>query len=146
MDEENFIVCEEGEIYKSNIDYPFNAETYKIIGACMSVHTELGAGFNEIIYKDALEIEFEMRDIHFRREEEFNVFYKGIQLRRKYYADFIALDHVVLEIKAGRDPMESFYKQTINYLKVSKLRIALIVNFGTDKLQYKRVIFNHDKK
>ena len=145
MEDENSIVCEEGEIYYSD-SYPFQQETYKIIGACMNVHTELGRGFNEVIYKDALEVEFHLRDIRYKREAEFNVFYKGIQLKRSYHTDFVVLDYIILEVKASKEPLEVFYKQTINYLKVSKLPIALIINFGTDKLQYKRVIFNHDKK
>ena len=66
-------------------------ETYKIIGACMKVHQELGSGLLEVIYKDALEIEFKVNDIPFVREKEFVVEYRGIVLPHRFYADFCSL-------------------------------------------------------
>ncbi len=146
IEDESSLVVEEAGVLYSDSQYLLQQETYRIIGACINVHNELGRGFNEIIYKDALEIEFQIQQLQYDREKEFNVFYKGIQLKRTYHADFVVLDNVLLEVKASKEPLESFYRQTINYLKVSKLPIGLMVNFGEDKLHYKRVIFQHDKK
>lgn len=121
-------------------EYLFNEETYKIIGICMEVHNQLGAGFLEIVYKDALELEFKNNDILFEREKEYVVNYKGTILKHKFYADFIVYDNIILEIKGIKSIPEESFAQCINYLKVSKKRIALLVNFGNSKLEYKRII------
>ncbi len=118
----------------------YKQEAYKIIGCCMEVHKELGRGFNEVVYGDALEIEFKMNNIKYSREKKFNIFYKGEKLPRYYKADFIIFDKVVLEIKAINQLSKSDYKQTINYLATSKLKLGLLINFGEDSLVYKRVI------
>ena len=121
-------------------DLIYKEEAYKIIGCCMEVHKELGRGFNEIVYGDALEIEFRNNDIEYSREKKFNIFYKGEKLPRFYKADFIIFDKIVLEIKAINQLSKSDYRQTINYLATSKLKLAILINFGEDSLVYKRII------
>lgn len=117
------------------------AETYKIIGLCMEVHNNLGKGFSEIVYKDALEIELRDSDILYEREKEYCVNYKGIVLPHKFYADFVVFDTVILEVKSVQHIVDEHIAQTLNYLKVSQNKVALIVNFNNDKLQYKRLVF-----
>ncbi|MFZ5948358.1 MAG: GxxExxY protein [Stygiobacter sp.] len=118
----------------------YKEEAFKIIGCCLKVHKELGKGFNEVIYKDALEIEFQIKDIEYKREKEYDIAYKGHILPRKYYADFVLMDKIILEIKAIEMLTDSNIKQILNYLAASKLRLGLLVNFGEDSLKYKRII------
>ncbi len=118
----------------------FKDESYSIIGACMEVHKELGKGFSEIIYGDALEIEFTKRKINYLREKKFKITYKGIVLPHYYISDFVINDKIILEIKAISELTNSHIKQTLNYLASSKLKLGLLVNFGEDSLNYKRII------
>lgn len=118
----------------------YNNDTYKIIGICMAVHRELGKGFSEVVYGDALEIEFIDNNINYSREKQFNITYKGNLLPHKYKADFIIENKIVLEIKAISNLTDSHIKQTLNYLAVSKLKLGLLINFGEDSLKHKRVI------
>ena len=118
----------------------YKDEAFKIVGCCMEVHRELGKGHNEVIYKDALEIEFNRQGIPFRREPEFKLAYKGVILPHNYFADFVVMDKIILEAKAIECLTDSHIKQTLNYLAASKLRLGLLVNFGEDSLNYKRVV------
>ena len=77
-------------------------EAYQIIGAAMAVHNELGSGMREIVYGDALEIEFKLRGIPFQREQTFNVFYKGVELQHKFKCDFICFKNIIVELKAEK--------------------------------------------
>jgi len=115
-------------------------ECYLIIGKCMEVHKALGPGFLEIVYKDALEYELSLANIHYEREKKFEVHYKDITLPHKFYADFIVDDSIILEIKSSNGITTEYMAQTFNYLKVSKKRLALIVNFGEYSLKYKRIV------
>jgi GxxExxY protein len=116
-------------------------ESYQIIGICMEVHRELGMGFKEIIYKDALEYEFKIRSIPYIREKEYNIKYKDIILPRCYNADFIVYESIILEVKASYMIVNGFVKQTINYLKASGLQLGIIANFGEKSFVSKRVVF-----
>ena len=107
----------------------------------MEVHNNLGAGFLEIVYKDALEYEFKRANIPFEREKMFEVNYKGIILPHKFYADFVVYGNIILEVKGVAAIADEFIAQAINYLKVSKNQLALIVNFGELRLTYKRIVF-----
>lgn len=118
----------------------YKEEAFQIIGICMDVHRELGGGFLEIVYKDALEYEFRNKGIYYEREKQFDIKYKEIILPHKYYADFTVFDKIILEVKAVDGIPDEFIKQTINYLAVSNYRLGLIVNFSRDKLLYKRVV------
>ena len=120
-------------------NFPFKMETYKILGLCMEVHNNLGHGFLEIVYKDALEIEFKRNQIPFEREKEYPVNYKGILLPHRFFADFIVYEKIILEVKGVSGIHDEHIAQAINYLKVSKNQVALIVNFGEPKLTFKRI-------
>ena len=119
----------------------FKEQSYQIIGLCMEVHRELGHGFKEIIYKDALEYELKKANIDYQREEEFQVSYKDTVLKRKYCADFIAFGEIIIEAKATSTIINDFVGQTINYLKASGLRLGIIANFGQPSFTWKRVVF-----
>ena len=118
----------------------YKEEAFKIIGCCMEVHRELGKGHDEVIYKDALELEFKSQGISFVRELEFKLAYKGVVLPHKYFADFEVMNKIILEAKAIECLTDSHIKQTLNYLAASKLKLGLLVNFGEDSLNYKRVV------
>lgn len=122
------------------MNFPLQIETYKIIGICMEVHNNLGKGFSEIVYKDALEVEFRNENIFFEREKEYLVNYKGIILPHKFYADFVVFGNVILEVKSVSKIANEHVAQALNYLKVSENKVALVVNFNEDKLMYKRLI------
>ncbi len=99
-------------------------ECYEIVGACMEVHSILGFGFREAVYKDALEYEFHLRDIPFEREKSYKIEYKGRMLPRRYPADFIVYNSIILEVKARSLIINDFVLQTRNYLKAAGLRLG----------------------
>jgi GxxExxY protein len=119
----------------------FKEQSYQIIGLCMEVHRELGHGFKEVVYKDALEYELKQAGIHYHREKQFVIPYKDIILQRKYCADFIVYDEIVIEAKATSMISNEFVTQTINYLKASSLKLGIIANFGQPSFTWKRVVF-----
>ncbi len=121
-------------------EFPLKQETEIIIGIGIEIHKELGFGFLEIVYKDALEYEFHVQDLLFQREKEFVIGYKEIVLKHKFYADFVVFDKVILEIKAKEKITDEDLARTINYLKCSSCKIGLILNFGRMRLDIKRVI------
>lgn len=106
----------------------------------MELYNLIGKGFLEIVYKDAIEYEFRKHNIPYEREKEFSIPYKDVVLPHKYYADFTVTDKIILEIKCASGIVDEHIKQTINYLAVSKYKLGLIINFGADSLQYKRVL------
>ena len=118
----------------------YKQQSYDIIGAFMEVHKELGKGFSEIVYGDALEIELKNAKINYQREVKFNITYKGKLLPHYYVSDFIIDNKIVLEIKAIESLTKSHVKQTLNYLAASKIKLGLLVNFGEDSLTYKRIL------
>ncbi|MCF8335512.1 MAG: GxxExxY protein [Bacteroidales bacterium] len=122
------------------VDLIHKQESYKIIGICMDVHNQLGPGFLEIVYKDALEYEFQNLKIPYEREKRYVVNYKNKILPHKFQADFVVFDRIILEVKAVSGITEKFVALAVNYLKVSGLKLSLIVNFGELKLNYKRVV------
>jgi GxxExxY protein len=122
-------------------DLILKEESYKIIGICMEVHNNLGHGFLEIVYKDALEYEFKKAGILYEREKQYAVQYKDIILPHKFYADFVVFDQIILEVKGVSALTDEFTAQCINYLKVSGNKLALLVNFGELRLKSKRIVF-----
>jgi GxxExxY protein len=122
-------------------DIIFKEESYKIIGACMEMHNQLGKGFKEVVYIDALELEFKNKNLSYTREKKFCIEYKGVVLNRKYFADFVILDSIILEVKATSFIVNNFVAQTINYLKASGLKLGIIANFGEKSFSYKRIVF-----
>jgi GxxExxY protein len=115
-------------------------ETYKIIGILFEVHKTLGKGFSEIVYKDALEFEFNENNIPYEREKEYSVNYKNTILKHQFYADFVLYKSIILEIKTVECFNNSHYNQYLNYLKVSDNELALLVNFNSNSLEYKRIV------
>jgi len=122
------------------VDLYLKEEVYKIIGLCMEVHNILGKGHTEVVYKDALEYEFQINSIPFEREKEYKIQYKDIILPRKYNADFVVFEEIIFEVKAISQLTISDTKQTLNYLASSKNKLGLLVNFGGDSVKYKRII------
>jgi len=118
----------------------YKEESYEIIGKCFEVHNNLGPGFLEIVYKDALEYEFQKAGIPYSREEKYEVNYKDIILPHKFFADFIVFGKIILEVKGVSSIADEHIAQTINYLKVSGNKLGLLVNFGELKLTYKRLV------
>jgi GxxExxY protein len=124
----------------SNEEYPIQDETKRIIGFGYEIHRRLGRGFLEIVYKDAMEYELRTNNIVYDREREYRIEYKGVVLPHKYFADFVVLDSLILEIKAQEGIADQHIAQTINYLKASGCKVGLILNFGEDILKIKRTI------
>lgn len=104
-------------------------ETYKIIGLCMEVYRNLGPDLLEVVYKDALEIEFTTYDIPFVREREFKIEYKGNILKHNFFADFVVFDDIILELKAVKEFCSEHIARTLNYIRLSNSGIGLLVNF-----------------
>jgi GxxExxY protein len=115
-------------------------EVFQLIGLCMAIHRELGKGHDEVIYKDALVVELQRGKIPFTREKKYEVAYKGIILPHFYHADFVVWDKILFEAKAVERLTEAHVKQALNYLAASKLQLGLLVNFGSDSLEWKRVV------
>ena len=117
-------------------------ETFAIIGAAMEVHRELGHGFLEAVYQEALAIELAVRKIPFQREVPLAVNYKGKKLACSYRADFVCYENVLVELKAISQLTGADEAQVINEMKVTGMQRALLFNFGAPSLEYKRRVFN----
>lgn len=115
-------------------------EYYKIIGLCMEVHRVLGGGLLEAVYKEALEIEFKSHDIPYEREKEFIIDYKEHQLSKRFYADFVVYDTIILEVKAIKIIVDDNIAQTLNYMSITKSGLGIIANFSLKALQQKRLV------
>ena len=122
--------------------YLYNELTKKIIAACYNVHNELGCGFFEKVYQEALAIELSEQGIPFEREKHLAISYHGKVLDCNYIADFVVDNKVIVELKAVKDMDSVFEAQTINYLKATGLKIGLLINFGNESIQIKRVAAN----
>ena len=118
----------------------YKDEVFKLVGLCIEVHRELGKGQDEVLYKDALVVELRRAQIPFTRELKYQVAYKGVILPHHYYADFVVSDKIVFEAKAVERLIDAHVKQLLNYFAISKLELGLLVNFGSDSLEWKRVI------
>lgn len=108
----------------------------------MNVYNTLGYGFSEVVYKDAMELEFLEKEINYLREEEQQVNYKGQLLKHSFFTDFTINQNIIIEVKSKKEGItDDALAQTLNYLKASGLNLALIVNFGKTSLEYKRLIY-----
>ena len=116
----------------------YEQETYQIIGAAMKVHSELGPGFTEKVYQEALAIEFSERGIPFVREKEIHAIYKGIVLEGTFMPDFICYDKIIVELKAVKELDDVSRSQAINYAKVAGYKLSILLNFGEASLVKER--------
>ena len=115
--------------------------TYEIIGAAMEVHKHLGGGFLEVVYGDALEMEFQERGIPYQREKDLHIYYKDKVLPHFYKADFICYDSIVVELKAVENLTVESQAQVINYLSATGCKVGLLLNFGRRSLEKRRFVF-----
>ncbi len=118
----------------------YKDEAFKIIGASMKVHSELGCGFLEQVYQEALEIELKKQNIPFNRESPLTIIYDGVKLNKQYFADFICYDKIILELKAVKELDNIHEAQVFNYLKATGFKLGLLINFGETSLHYKRIV------
>jgi GxxExxY protein len=121
-------------------DLIYKEETFQLVGFCMEIHRESGRGHDEVIYKDALVVELSRASIPFAREKNYEINYKGVVLPHFCYADFVIWDKILFEAKAVERLAEGHVKQVLNYLAASKQRLGLLVNFGADSLEWKRIV------
>ncbi len=119
----------------------YKEETFAIIGAAIEVHRELGNGFLESVYGEALQIELTARNIPFQTQVKLPVYYKGQVLQKEFFADCIAYDKIILELKCISRLSGMEEAQVLNYLKATGLHLGLLINFGSPtKLEWKRYI------
>lgn len=127
-------------------EFIYKEESYKLIGICMDIHRYLGHGFLEVVYKDAMEIEFKNALLVYEREKPFDINYRGTTLKHQFCADFTAMDKIIVEVKASKDGIANdSIAQTLNYLKVSDYKLGLIINFGKASLEYKRLVLKSNE-
>ncbi|MBR4829052.1 MAG: GxxExxY protein [Muribaculaceae bacterium] len=119
------------------IIYP--SESYKIIGCMMRVHRELGCGFLERVYQEALEQEFIVEGVPFQREVNLNIYYRGVPLQQNYIADFVCYDKIIVELKAISKLSDVEKAQVINYLKATGYELGILANFGETSLKTERL-------
>ncbi|MGC3976964.1 MAG: GxxExxY protein [Paludibacteraceae bacterium] len=119
----------------------FEQETEKIIGVFFEVHKQLGCGFLEAVYQEALSIEFRLRNIPFVQEKKLLIDYKGFILEKYYIADFVCFDEIIVEVKALSAFTTEHEAQLLNYLKATGNKVGLLVNFGEKSLKFKRMVY-----
>jgi len=112
--------------------------THRIIGCAMQVHRILGNGFQEVIYQRALAIEFAQQDLKFEREKEMSIFYRNFDIGTRR-VDFFVENQIMVEIKARLELDDAHLNQAMNYLEAYNMKIGLLINFGANSLQFKRV-------
>lgn len=118
-------------------------ESYEIIGCMMTVHSELGCGFLEKVYQEALECEFTAKGIPFKREVNLKIYYKGTPLQQDYIADFVCYDKIIVELKAISKISDIEKAQVINYLKATGYELGILANFGETSLKTERLCNIH---
>ena len=118
----------------------YKVETYNIRGAIFAVHHELGNGFLERVYQDALEFEFKERGIPYEREKNIQIMYKGKPLGEPYRADFVCYDKIIVELKAVEELQGIHRSQVVNYLKATGMKLGLLVNFGEVFANIERIV------
>lgn len=121
----------------------YSDESYAINGAAMDVYNQLGHGFLEAVYQEALEKEFVIRGIPYEREKELTISYKGEVLKQRYKADFVCYGKVIVELKAVSEINDTHRSQVYNYLHATGYRLGLLLNFGySDGLERERIVCN----
>ncbi|MFH1990813.1 MAG: GxxExxY protein [Pseudomonadota bacterium] len=120
--------------------YDFEELSKKIIGAAIKVHRELGPGFLESIYEQALKVEFAENNFHFDSQKEIKIKYLGIEVGQ-HRLDLLVENQIILEIKAVKELIDVHFAQLRSYLKATGLRIGLLLNFAKPTLEIKRVVY-----
>jgi GxxExxY protein len=120
-------------------DLLYSGLTREIIGAAMEVHSNLGPGFLESVYEEALAIEFDLRKVRYERQKGIDVFYKGL-LAKQFVCDFLVGEKVLVELKALKAITGVEEAQILNYLRATELEVGLLINFGEQSLKYKRLV------
>lgn len=122
-------------------DIVLKDEVFRIIGAAIEVHRELGNGFLEAVYQEALELELAERGIPFQSQAELHICYKNNTLRKKYCADLVCFGSIIVELKSVQKIGAIEEAQLINYLRATGLKVGLLINFGVyGKLEWKRFV------
>ncbi len=122
------------------MDLLFKKESYSIIGAAMEVHRILGRGFLESVNQESLGLELNIRQVPFLKEQNLELYYKGEKLNKYFTADFICFNKIIVELKSVSGLTSEHEAQVFNYLKATQLKLALLINFGANSLQYKRIV------
>jgi len=116
-------------------------EVYAIISAAIEVHRELGPGFLEAVYQEALELELKDHAIPFEAQKQLRIQYKGKMLNKEYFADFVCFNQIIVEIKSMNRLSGNEEAQVLNYLKATGFKVGVLINFGsTGKLEWKRFV------
>ena len=115
-------------------------ESYQIVGAMIEVFNQLGCGFLEKVYQEALAIEFDRRFIPFEKEKHLPIYYKGEILEQEYIADFVCFDKIIVELKAVEKLQGTHQAQVINYLKITGFQLGILANFGEQSLNTIRLV------
>jgi GxxExxY protein len=119
----------------------YKDEVYQIIGAAMEVYNQMGNGFLEAVYQDALVLELGIRKIAFQEQVPLELTYKGQTLRHTYVPDLVVFDKIIVELKAISALGPNEEAQLLNYIKATGLRLGLLINFGSQrKLEWKRMV------
>ena len=114
-------------------------ESGKILKACFEVHNELGNGFLEPVYQEALELEFKSQKIPYEREKLLPIMQKGHVLNKEYYADFVCYESIIVELKSVSVLVKAHRAQLLNYLNAANKKVGLLVNFGEKSLKWERI-------
>ena len=122
-------------------------EGYEVMGAAFEVYNTLGFGFLEEVYQKSLEVELGRRSIPFHAQQELVLYYKDVLLEKRYVADLVAYQGIIVELKAVRELTTDHVAQIVNYLKAGKMPVGYLINFGRhDKLEWKRIIYTQEEK
>ena len=122
-------------------------EGYEVMGAAFEVYNTLGFGFLEEVYQKSLEVELGRRRIPFQAQQELVLYYKDVLLDKRYIADLVAYQGIIVELKAVRELTTDHVAQIVNYLKAGKMPVGYLINFGRhDKLEWKRIIYTQGEE
>ena len=122
------------------MDLVYPEEVYKIVGVAMQVHRELGCGFLEPVYQEALEILLKKEGISYEREKRLPIYFMGELLKKEYFADFVCFGKIIVELKAVSQLTPVHEAQILNYLKASGCKLGLLLNFGQASLVHRRIV------
>lgn len=122
-------------------EYQYKEEGYKIIGCCYEVYNTLKAGMLEAIYHQALCVEFDIQGVPYECEKPLQLYYKGYLLPKKYFADLVCYDNIIVEVKAVSSLAGEHVSQLLNYMHITESKVGYLVNFGNkDKFEWKRLV------